>query len=68
MSNAGPNDKRIIDVSNHDGNIRGYINDANNISISASHSENPIFPKTPEFKITQAQKAKENRTEEEKED
>tara|TARA_R100000742_G_C4192806_1_gene24340 strand:+ start:268 stop:474 length:207 start_codon:yes stop_codon:yes gene_type:complete len=68
MSDAGPNDKRIIDVSNHDGNIRGYINDANNISISASSSKNPIFPETPEFKITHAQKAKENRTEEEKED
>tara|TARA_R100001463_G_scaffold62310_1_gene115206 strand:+ start:353 stop:559 length:207 start_codon:yes stop_codon:yes gene_type:complete len=68
MSNAGPNDKRIIDVSNNDGSIRCYINDADNHSICASHSENPIFPKTPEFKITQAQKAKENRTEEEKED
>jgi len=68
MSDERTDDKRIIDVSNHDGNIRGYVNDANNVSICASHSENPIFPKTPEFKITHAQKAKENRTEEEKED
>jgi hypothetical protein len=66
MSDERTDDKRIIDVSNHDGSIRGYINDADNHSICASHSENPIFPKTPEFKITQ--KTEENRTEEEKED
>jgi len=68
MSDERTDDKRIIDVSNYNGNIRGYINDADNHSIRASHSENTIFPKTPEFKITHAQKAKENRTEEEKED
>ena len=68
MSDDRPANERIINVSNNDGSIRCYINDADNHSIRASHSENPIFPKTPEFKITQAQKAKENRTEEEKED
>ena len=68
MSDDRPTNERIINVGNNDGSIRGYVSDSNNVQLSASHSENSIFPKTPEFKITHAQKAEENRTEEEKED
>ena len=68
MSDDRPTNERIINVSNNNGSIRGYASDSDNISISASHSEDSFLPKTPEFKITHAQKAKENRTEEEKED
>jgi len=68
MSDGRPTNKHTVDVSNNDGSIRGYVSDSNNVQLSASHSENSIFPKTPEFKITHAQKAEENRTEEEKED
>ena len=68
MSDGRPADKHTINVGNNNGSIRGYVSDSNNVQLSAKTNSNPLFPETTEFKITHAQKAKENRTEEEKED
>ncbi len=64
MSDDRPDDKRIIDVSNNDGSIRGYVSDSDNVQISAKANSNSFFPETTEFKITKITQKEENRTEE----
>ena len=64
MSDDRPANERIINVSNNDGSIRGYLSDSDNVQISAKANSNSFFPETTEFKITKITQKEENRTEE----
>ena len=64
MSDDRPANERIINVSNNDGSIRGYVSDSDNVQIFAKVDSNSFFPETPEFKITKITQKEENRTEE----
>ncbi len=64
MSDDRPTNERIINVSNNNGNIRGYISDNDNVQIFAKADSNSLFPETTEFKITKITQKEENRTEE----
>ena len=64
MSDDRPTNERIINVSNNDGSIRGYVSNSNNVQLSAKTNSNPFFPETTEFKITKITQKEENRTEE----
>ena len=64
MSDDRPTNERIINVSNNDGSIRGYVSDSDNVQISAKVNSNSFFPETTEFKITKITQKEENRTEE----
>ena len=64
MSDDRPTNERIINVSNNDGSIRGYVSDSDNVQISAKANSNSFFPETTEFKITKITQKEENRTEE----
>jgi hypothetical protein len=64
MSDDRPANERIINVSNNDGSIRGYVSDSDNVQISAKANSNSFFPETTEFKITKITQKEENRTEE----
>ena len=56
MSDDRPTNERIINVSNNDGSIRGYVSDSDNVQLSAKTNSNPLFPETTEFKITKKDK------------
>ena len=64
MSDDRPTNERIINVSNNDGSIRGYVSDSDNVQIVAKADSNSLFPETTEFKITKITQKEENRTEE----
>ena len=64
MSDDRPTNERIINVSNNDGSIRGYVSDSDNVQIFAKVDSNSFFPETTEFKITKITQKEENRTEE----
>ncbi len=64
MSDDRPTNERIINVSNNDGSIRGYVSDSDNVQIFAKADSNSLFPETTEFKITKITQKEENRTEE----
>ena len=64
MSDDRPINERIINVSNNDGSIRGYVSDSDNVQIFAKADSNSLFPETTEFKITKITQKEENRTEE----
>ncbi len=63
LSDDRPTNKRIIDVGNYDGNIRGYVSDNNYVQIFAESDKNTPFPESAKFEITQKKEEK-NRTEE----
>tara|TARA_R100000152_G_C6650877_1_gene92532 strand:- start:19 stop:222 length:204 start_codon:yes stop_codon:yes gene_type:complete len=64
MSDDRPTNERIINVSNNDGSIRGYVSDSDNVQIFAKADSNSLFPETTKFKITKITQKEENRTEE----
>ena len=64
MSDDRPTNERIINVSNNDGSIRGYVSNSDNVQIFAKVDSNSLFPETTEFKITKITQKEENRTEE----
>ena len=68
MSDDRPTNERIINASNNNGSIRGYVSDSDNVQIFAKVNSNSFFPETAEFKIKENTQKEENRTEKEKED
>ena len=61
MSDDRPTNKRIIDVSNNNGRVRGYVSDNNNAQVFTENDNNSLFLETTKFKITKNDKKTENK-------